>query len=340
MELTAWLPGADVVKIGDSGFNVRGLNLVRMKNHFSIRSGPRPASHAFTLIELLVVIAIIGILAALLLPVLTRAKQRAQSASCMNNSKQIMLGWSMYADDNNDLLAPNDYPYTTPYFTQTAAAKYTLKNWVCGTMEQSFDASQDSELVDPVGSALATYVPNRSTYHCPADSYINTFSHKVNARSYSMNSAIGTVWSGNLFSGNANPPVGSPVQGGWLPGAGYNTTTQPYATFGKMSSIKSPSQIWVILDENPYSINDGSFAVSGLAAPGATYLIDFPSGYHAGAGGMAFADGHAIIHRWIDSRTYTPVGILQPGQGSTSSTKQNPDDPDCFFMSPITTVLK
>src|ERR1041385_3720102 len=103
----------------------------------------------FTLIELLVVIAIIAILAAMLLPALARAKQKAQSISCMNNTKQLMLSWNMYANDNGDILAPNDYPYTTPYFT--AANKNQLKCWVCGTMEQPLDAGNDSELVDPIG---------------------------------------------------------------------------------------------------------------------------------------------------------------------------------------------
>ncbi|MEY2430006.1 MAG: hypothetical protein QOJ40_2891 [Verrucomicrobiota bacterium] len=292
----------------------------------------------FTLIELLVVIAIIAILAAMLLPALARAKQRAQSLSCMNNSRQLMLGWRLYADDNSDLLAPNDYPYLTPYFT--APNKDRLKSWVCGTMEQPFDAGNDIELVDPVGTALAAYVPSKATYHCPADTYLDPNTHKVHARSYSMNSAVGTTWCS--FYANGSPALGAPVQGGWLPGSSYNANQTTWLTYGKMASFTrpGPANTWVILDENPYSINDGSFAVSAAATTGNTYLIDYPSGYHAGAGGMSFVDGHAIIHKWMDARTYTPQGIVQPGMGSTGSTHQTPDNQDCFFLAPLTSALR
>jgi prepilin-type N-terminal cleavage/methylation domain-containing protein/prepilin-type processing-associated H-X9-DG protein len=309
-----------------------------MRKHIGSHDKDRPELRAFTLIELLVVIAIIGILAALPLPVLGRAKQRAQAASCMSNSKQLTLGWIMYADDNADLLAPNDFPYETAY--RAYPNQNYMRNWVVGTMEQGGDVILDSELVDS-NTCLTTYVPNRAVYHCAADKYANPgAAGRLNPRSYSMNSAIGTYWWSSFppAAVNPTPALGAPVGGGWLPGRAYNNNQTAWQTYGKMVSIKSPSQTWVILDENPLSINDGSFAVSALAVPGETYLIDWPSGLHGNAGGMAFADGHSIIHRWLDSRTYTPtLTPAQHGDGGTGQVLQTPDDPDCFFLAPITT---
>ena len=175
----------------------------------------------------------------------------------------------------------------------------------------------------------------------PADNYVDPNAHKVHVRSYSMNSAVGTVWSSSIeMGGTSGLHLGAPVQGGWLPGAAYNSGQTAWLTYGKMTAFNrpGPSDTWVLMDENPYSINDGSFAVSAAASAGHTYLIDFPTGLHGRAGALTFADGHSATHKWQDTRTYNPSGILAPGMGSTGSTVQNPDNQDCLYLAPLTSA--
>src|ERR1019366_909602 len=108
----------------------------------------------FTLVALLVVIATVAVLAAMLLPALAATHPDSQAFQCMENQRQLILAWQMYAEDSNDLLPPNDSPYSTPYYlagspSQTDPEKARWKNWVVGTMEQVEDAGHPNELVDP-----------------------------------------------------------------------------------------------------------------------------------------------------------------------------------------------
>ena len=275
----------------------------------------RPGS-AFTLIELLVVIAIIAILAAILLPVLQQAEQRAQSAQCMNNTRQIMIAWHLYAEDNNDFLAPNDY-YTgddgpgappPPYYLPRSGARIGDLSWVGGAMDYESDNPEATNTADlTTWAAFGSYSPNPAIYHCPADhSTMTPYYGGQRVRSYSMNGAVGTLWcsvAGSLYL--IGRPVGSTFLTGTWSGSTANTT--PWRTYGKLSAIlhPDPSDLWVIMEENPYSINDPVICVA-MGTPDAngnatwTRFIDTPGSNHNGeAGGISFADGHSEIHKWM-----------------------------------------
>ena len=116
---------------------------------------------AFTLIELLVVIAIIAILAAMLLPVLSKAKQRSQAIQCMNNSKQMTLAWVMYAGDNNGNLCPN----------QILDAGSTWPTWVYGIESFSSTNPDNTNAAVLANGLLWPYIKGQATYKCPADIY-------------------------------------------------------------------------------------------------------------------------------------------------------------------------
>lgn len=266
----------------------------------------RGAFRGFTLLELLVVIAIIAILAAMLLPALSHAKQRAQGSLCLNNGRQMMTAIHLYTGDNNDFFPPNpDDGNTIPGY-----------NWCSGMagIGQPQEFNPDV-LKDPKRSLLIGYLSgNVKVFHCPGDTrqglYQGTdpaFIGKIvpAARTFSMSQAVGTIDPG--FDQNPGPgggPVphsGAPtlsVNGPWLDGTGQHRRDSPWATYGKVSAIGAPgpSMLWVLVDEDANGLNDAAFAFN-MVTP---YWNDAPGSYHNGACGFAFADGHSEIHKWIE----------------------------------------
>src|SRR5579859_3171862 len=254
----------------------------------------RPRKGGFTLIELLIVIAIIAILAAMLLPALSRAKQRSQAAYCMNNGHQMVLAWNLYAGDYNDWLPPN-------------ADDGGQNDWIKGDMSQGpggTDPTNTALLTDPSSAKLAPYTgPNPQLYKCPADK--STWSpidgvHYTGGtgiprvRSYSMSQAVGTNPPGFPTVSPPGPtPAGAniAVYGPWLPG-NHNYAQTDWRTYGRLSDITGPGpgDLWVFMDESPQSINDGGLAVAMVQNP--VVMIDWPATYHNLACGISFADGH------------------------------------------------
>lgn len=236
------------------------------------------------MLELLVVVAIIGVLAALLFPALSKAKTRALGITCLNNNRQLAMGWAIYADDHQGALP---YNLGGPGIRRIASVRTNL-NWVTGVLSWWASDSDNTNTATVTEASLGSYVSRApGVYRCPSDRVLSeeqrTAGWSTRVRSYSMNAMIGDA--------------------GELSQDGYNINNPGYVQFFKMSTITHPAQIFVFLDEHPDSINDGYFLNKGYGYQ----WIDLPASYHNGAASFSFADGHSELHRWQVASTKVPA---------------------------------
>jgi hypothetical protein len=207
----------------------------------------------------------------------------------MNNTRQLVLAWIMYADENGGKLVENQN-LGTPTGGDAGAPQ---NSWISGFLTWTTDSDNTNldYLLDERWAKLAPYISRtKNIYKCPADTTLSPPQRqagwKERVRSVSMNFYMGDgAWPGAKD---------------WFPEERMN-----YKRTGDFNKLP-PSKAWVFLDEHPDSINDGAM----FTEMGAPRWVDMPASYHNGACGLAFAEGHSEIKRWVVGRTKVPIRFV------------------------------
>ncbi len=261
------------------------------------------ARRGFTLIELLVVVSMLSLLVPLLALGLVRSNPASKSFQCLNNTRQLVDAWQMYAQESHDKLLPVLHGGEA----QGGAGDPTVgAGWVAGWLDWTLrqDNTNRYYLTNPRFARIAPYLRGATNvFLCPADTYLSSIQQVVGwtrrARSYSASLALAGV----------NLGTGSP----W---------DSLYHQITKISDIQfpGPAETFVYLDEHPDSIND-----PGFFSPHQTAIIDMPATVHNDGASFSFADGHAELHKWSGCLTQPRARQLLFTSFSLVSSAGDPD---------------
>ena len=243
---------------------------------------------AFTLIEMMVVIGVIGVLTALLLPVLSKARDRARTVSCANDLKQLQTSWHLYASENSDVLPPNNFVLDSDDFPVANGPSWCPDR-----------AREDEDTKALESGALFPYVRSVDVYHCPADrSTVVTLGgealSRLRNRSYNMSQSVN---GGPVFSDEE----------------GFITNTP---SVKKLAEIRRPppSDLFVFIDEHADTLHDAHF---GNPPVGSAFFSayqgrwsDMPADRHSQGCNVSFADGHVERWAWKVPKIFQSLGQI------------------------------
>ncbi len=272
----------------------------------TVDSRERAATSAFTIAELLVVLGLLALLVVIRASAAGQNQRASDRVVCANNLKQLASAWQAYSDDQNGNLIWNMGMGTTG----PMPPGYRGYSWVSGvftagnpTSANNTDCTNTTYLANGANAMIAPYTKsNVVIFKCPADKSTSAFGPRV--RTYSMNASLGA--GGDAFNPNAKKDI--------MQYPGYNTTAMDTFTYTRMPGIKRPAEKFVISEEHPNVVADGSFFIDQSGAPnyasGRQMMLDVPASYHNLGGNFVFADGHYELRRWQDSRTVNATTIV------------------------------